>query len=81
MPRFEPYSALGIKRVPCTRCGAPSQHQWNICMDKVKSRTQYRGLCLECDIGLNEVAAKFVFGDTPETATKIETYRIIARKR
>lgn len=26
--RHRPYSAIGIRRVPCLRCGRPSAHQW-----------------------------------------------------
>lgn len=66
MPRFTPYTARGIKRVPCARCGKPSHAWWNVCADKIGSRTQYRGLCLECDIGLNEVAMRYVFGSERE---------------
>lgn len=66
MPRFEPYTSAGIKRVPCVRCGSPSYASWNICADKIASRPQYRALCVECDIGMNEVAMRYVFGDTRE---------------
>jgi len=64
MPRFEPYTAIGIKRVPCVRCGKPSHASWNICADNVGKRQQYRGLCVGCDIGLNKAAMRFVFGKT-----------------
>ena len=66
MPRFEPYTAAGIKRVPCARCGAPGHANWNICADKVGGRTRFRAICRECDIGLNEVAMRFMFGDARE---------------
>ena len=66
MPRFTPYTSAGIKRVPCARCGAPGHANWNICADKVGDRTQFRAICQECDIGLNEVAMRFMFGDTRE---------------
>lgn len=66
MPRLKPYSAIGVKRIPCARCGGKSHAQWNICADKIGTRTQYRGLCLECDIGMNELAMRFVFGASRE---------------
>ncbi len=66
MPRFKPYSAIGVNRVPCARCARPSHAQWNVCADKINGRTQYRGLCLQCDIGMNELAMRFVFGGTRE---------------
>jgi hypothetical protein len=64
MPRFEPYTATGIKRVPCARCGQSGHASWNICADKVRGRDQFRALCVECDIRMNEVAMRFVFGDS-----------------
>lgn len=70
MPRFEPYSAIGIKRVPCARCSKPSHASWNVCADKVGNRTQYRGLCVECDIGLNELAMRYCFGSGREDDIK-----------
>jgi len=60
--RTQPYTALGIRRVPCVRCGSPSHASWNICADRVGGRTRYRALCKECDIGMNEIAMRFVFG-------------------
>lgn len=78
MPRFTPYTEAGIKRVPCARCGKPSHAQWNVCADKVGARTQYRGLCLDCDIGLNVVAMRYVFGKSREA--DIDRYRFTARR-
>ncbi|MBD8556304.1 hypothetical protein IFT84_17490 [Rhizobium sp. CFBP 8762] len=67
MPRLEPYTAAGIKRVPCTRCGSkPGHAQWNVCADKVGGRTQYRALCVDCDIGINALAMRYVFGSGRE---------------
>ena len=65
--RTKPYSATGIRRVPCARCGKPSHAQWNVCADKVDGKQQFRGLCLDCDIGLNEVAMRYVFGKAAES--------------
>lgn len=55
MTRAKPYTAIGIKRVPCLRCGAPSAHQWNIC-----ALPGYHGICIECDAALNAVVLAFM---------------------
>lgn len=49
--RKKPYTALGIKRLKCIRCGLPAKFQWQICSDG----NNYRPLCVECDIGLNQL--------------------------
>jgi hypothetical protein len=67
--RKEPYTAIGIRRLPCCRCGRPAVHQWSACADG----NLQRPLCMECDIGLNEVALRFI-GD-PDTDAKIAAYR------
>ena len=54
--RREPYTAIGIRRVPCSRCGEPSAHQWQVCA--IDNR--WLGVCVECDIGLNRVALDFM---------------------
>lgn len=53
--RKKPYTARGIKRVPCLRCGAPSFHQWNICA----LGRQFFGACISCDIELNKLVLEF----------------------
>ena len=54
--RRKPYTELGIKRVPCQRCEAPSVHQWQVCANG----NRYLGVCLDCDIALNKVALEFM---------------------
>ena len=54
--RNKPYTAIGINRVPCARCGAPSMYQWQVCANK----NRWRGVCLKCDISLNRVVLKFM---------------------
>ena len=54
--RKEPYTAIGISRVPCFRCGKPSMHQWQICSDG----RLFRPLCQECDIAMNEMVLKWM---------------------
>ncbi len=72
--RRKPYTAGGIQRVPCARCGLPSRYQWQICADK----RVYRGLCRVCDVALNALVLKFV-GD-PWAAEKIALYRAKVRE-
>jgi hypothetical protein len=66
--RREPFTAVGIRRVPCCRCGAPSVHQWQACAD----RGNFRPLCLGCDIALNKLVLKWM-GD-PNAAVKVQRY-------
>jgi len=54
--RRKPYTAAGIKRLPCFRkCGRKSSAQWLICADGI-----YRPLCTECDIELNQMVLAFM---------------------
>lgn len=55
MPRRKPYTELGVRRVPCARCGKPSRHQWQICaLDNL-----YHGVCADCDVDLNAMVLQF----------------------
>lgn len=47
--RRAPYTAIGIERIPCFRCGEPAHQQWQVCADG----NLYRPLCVKCDIELN----------------------------
>jgi hypothetical protein len=47
--RRKPYTEIGIKRIPCRRCGKPSKYQWQCCAND----NRWFGLCSECDIELN----------------------------
>lgn len=67
-PRTKPYTARGISRVPCSRCGKPSVHQWNICADG----NQFRGCCVACDVDLNRMVLRFM--RIPDAAKKIAAY-------
>lgn len=49
--RRKPYSDVGIRRLPCYRCGKPSRFQWNVCADG----GLYHPLCFECDVELNRM--------------------------
>ena len=66
--RTKPYTAIGIKRVPCSRCGKPSHASWQACADG----RQYRGLCVDCDIRLNSLAMRFM--RIPDFEKKIIAY-------
>lgn len=54
--RREPYTARGISRIPCQRCGKPSVHQWQICANG----RNYVGICSDCDIALNELVLRWM---------------------
>lgn len=67
--RRQPYTVRGIRRLPCFRCGAPAEHQWQICSDN----NLYRPLCLACDIALNELVLRWM--GFPDWEAKIERYK------
>lgn len=54
--RRKPYTAIGIGRLDCIRCGDPADYQWQICSDG----NNYRPVCTECDIKLNRLVLKFM---------------------
>ncbi len=54
--RRKRYTRLGLLRVPCERCGAPSAYQWQICA----TGNKWAGVCAECDVALNEVVIAFM---------------------
>lgn len=53
--RSTPYTARGIKRLKCARCGGPGFAQWNICSDG-----SYRVICQPCDVELNRLVLDWV---------------------
>lgn len=68
--RKTPYTAEGIKRVACFRCGAkPSAGTWQVCADG----NQYRAVCHDCDVALNRVVLKWM--RDPNVATKLARYK------
>ncbi len=67
--RRQPYTVTGIRRVPCVRCGAPGEHQWQVCADQ----RLYRALCLACDIALNELVLRWA--SDPRVDMKMNWYR------
>jgi transcription elongation factor Elf1 len=71
--RTKPYTAIGVRRLRCVRCGAQAVHQWQVCADD----NTYRPICLDCDIALNRLALEFV-GD-PDIDEKMARYELKAR--
>jgi hypothetical protein len=59
MSRRKPYTAAGIRRVPCRQCGRPSEHQWDLRPCALGSRAWY-GLCREHDLDLNRIVVTFL---------------------
>lgn len=53
--RRDPYTASGIRRRACVRCGRPGEHQWRICSDG----GHYRPLCVRCDVALNRLVLRW----------------------
>lgn len=54
--RKRPYTEIGIRRIPCTRCGKPAECQWQACAND----NRYLGICVDCDIQLNAVVLEFM---------------------
>ena len=72
-PRTKPYTAIGIRRVPCVRCGAKGYASWHVCADNNRMRV----LCAGCDVALNEMVMRWAWGDGREAdltayRTKVE---------
>ncbi len=66
--RKTPYTEIGVRRLPCVRCGKKSHCQWNICADN----RLFRPICRDCDIALNELVLKWA--KDPEWKQKMEAY-------
>lgn len=68
--RRQPYTATGVKRLPCVRgCGRKAHASWQACADG----GIYRPLCLECDIEINEMVLRWM--RDPEWESKMAAYR------
>lgn len=66
--RRKPYTAIGIRRLPCFRCGEPARFQWNVCADG----NLFRPLCAACDIALNELVLRWM--DHPDLDRLLAAY-------
>jgi len=67
--RKKQYTEIGLRRLPCARCGDPAYSQWQTCADG----NLWRPICKKCDIKLNLLVLVFM-GD-PEIDEKMEAYR------
>jgi endogenous inhibitor of DNA gyrase (YacG/DUF329 family) len=67
-----PYTKIGVRRLPCTRCGNKSESQWSICADN----NLFRPLCTKCDIDLNRLVLKWV--NDKDINKKMEIYILSA---
>jgi hypothetical protein len=54
--RRKPYTEIGIRRIPCARCGKPSTQQWQVCANG----NRYLGVCTMCDVTLNAFILEFM---------------------
>ena len=68
--RKKPYTAKGIVRLPCIRCGGKAFHTWNICADG----NIFRPLCIPCDIELNRLVLSWA--KDPDRVKKIAAYEV-----
>jgi hypothetical protein len=64
--RRKPYTSIGISRIACVRCSEPSRTQFQICADN----RLYRPFCTQCDIELNEMVMRWIWGDAREDDLK-----------
>ncbi len=69
--RKEPYTEIGIRRLPCFRCGAPASQQWNICSDG----NLYRPICTDCDLALNRLVLEWMGFEPWRIEAKMAEYR------
>ena len=66
--RKKPYTPIGIRRLPCVRCGAPAEVTWQVCSDG----GLFRPICAKCDIDLNCLVMEWFA--LPGHEKKIATY-------
>ena len=66
--RKKPYTDIGVRRLPCARCGKPATRQWQVCADG----NLWRPLCAECDVQANELL--LIFMCDPEIIQKMNRY-------
>ena len=54
--RKTPYTAIGIRRLKCFRCGEQASVQWQVCADN----NVFRPLCSKCDVELNRLVLEWM---------------------
>ena len=67
--RVKPYKAIGIKRLPCTRCGRSAYATWQACANG----SRYLATCVYCDIKLNEMVLRYL--RIPDYKDMIKVYK------
>jgi hypothetical protein len=67
--RRKPYSARGISRVPCVRCGASAAYQWAAC----SLDNRWAPVCVRCDVLLNSIVLRFF--RVPDAEAVLARYR------
>jgi NAD-dependent SIR2 family protein deacetylase len=67
--RYKPYTSIGIRRVPCIRCGAKAEEQWNIC---ALDRGTFKPICHQCGDELNKLVLEFL--RIPDYEAKLKAY-------
>lgn len=75
--RRKPYSSTGIKRIPCARCGKPSDSQWQVCANG----NRYQGLCVPCDVKMNALVLKWMKHPHAEELTEIYEHKKLPPKK
>lgn len=70
MPRRQPYTEIGIRRLKCFRAGCDNRAttQWQICADD----RVFRPVCWPCDVELNRIVLEWA--GFPDTGAKIARY-------
>ena len=68
MPRTKPYTAIGIRRLKCFRCGARAGATWQICSDG----GIFRPICHQCDVELNYWVLRWM--NFPDWEAKFKQY-------
>lgn len=66
--RRKPYTAIGIRRVRCIRCGERAHASWQICADG----RQHRAICKLCDQALNRLVLEWA--GIPDVDAKMAAY-------
>lgn len=61
----------------CARCDQEAYSRWTVCADRSRSgKKRTRWLCRHCDVGLNELAMRFVYTeDDDKSEQRLARYR------
>jgi hypothetical protein len=65
--RPEAYTQIGVRRLPCFRCGDRAEYQWNVCADGL-----HHPVCTRCDIQLNALVLHWMLH--PHAEQLVEEY-------